>query len=560
MALKSYPELNDRAIGWLRFLWDKATTPDDWSSDGKPHEWWDAYSNYPTLSFPRFDLVNSTYALPAMVDCTPAWREIYARIVDELAQRHTTHWAAIDWLTQFGDDPDRNNYSDFIHEHFVPEHLRGKYDTPGWTANGIEPYGLQPDPIGAEGMLFFRGFFNLVLSTYNYVSDDGKWNDPFPITGYQNQQFQWSHKAIADYTSNQWRERPEGPHCENTKIWPMCLSIAGLGLQLYDHVSDSQTHSVFEEWVEYTKDNYMSLSDKGTLEWFCRYYDPVIEYIHPGAPITTLGTAGWMLPQNPEFATFLYDQAVSDVGWNNPRMPVADSDPRLVSTGLLMAREIGDSLTEDRLRCYAETQFQPQYFGEYGDRFGWWFNLGENYPRGQWSGLMMIGEVGKPGDWVKSYSRHMKDKFVEPTLEGVDFPFLGISQAWNDKEKGVLIVSTEGGGAKNGQETTFRISQLPDTDVIVINRDGKRFGDWEVLGEGEILIRTMVASHSFHIYTGYHDVADAVKRRRQNTDQTNKVLTNPGALITTPSSLSVDTNSNRLIAAKSRSCPCCTVG
>jgi hypothetical protein len=32
-----YPELNQRASGWLKFLYQKATTPDDWSEDGDPH-------------------------------------------------------------------------------------------------------------------------------------------------------------------------------------------------------------------------------------------------------------------------------------------------------------------------------------------------------------------------------------------------------------------------------------------------------------------------------------------------------------------------------------------
>ena len=35
--------LNDRALGWLRFMWDKATTPDDWSDLGEPHPWWDRW-------------------------------------------------------------------------------------------------------------------------------------------------------------------------------------------------------------------------------------------------------------------------------------------------------------------------------------------------------------------------------------------------------------------------------------------------------------------------------------------------------------------------------------
>ena len=47
----AYPELNDRARGWLRFLWQKATTADDWSETGTPHPWWDQYSTEPMLSF-----------------------------------------------------------------------------------------------------------------------------------------------------------------------------------------------------------------------------------------------------------------------------------------------------------------------------------------------------------------------------------------------------------------------------------------------------------------------------------------------------------------------------
>ena len=36
-------------------------------------------------SFPRFDLGETAYILPVLVDQTPAWREVYTRIADELA-------------------------------------------------------------------------------------------------------------------------------------------------------------------------------------------------------------------------------------------------------------------------------------------------------------------------------------------------------------------------------------------------------------------------------------------------------------------------------------------
>ena len=35
----THPELNQRAQGWLNFLYRKATTPDDWSDDGNPNDY-----------------------------------------------------------------------------------------------------------------------------------------------------------------------------------------------------------------------------------------------------------------------------------------------------------------------------------------------------------------------------------------------------------------------------------------------------------------------------------------------------------------------------------------
>ncbi|MEE2613196.1 MAG: twin-arginine translocation signal domain-containing protein [Acidobacteriota bacterium] len=184
-----FPTLNGRTRGWLRFLWEKATNDDDWSSAGVPHQWWDRYSAPVVLSYGRFDLSFSAYALLLMADQTPAWREVYTRIADGFAGRYPTYWGAIDWLTQIGDDPKRENYPPRVMAG-IPERLRGNYNRFGWTANGVEPWGLQPDPIGADGYLFFRGWFTLLLSIYKYVSVDDKYTRPFPVTGYRDQMFE----------------------------------------------------------------------------------------------------------------------------------------------------------------------------------------------------------------------------------------------------------------------------------------------------------------------------------------------------------------------------------
>ena len=107
--------LSERNVGWLRYLHRKATTPDSWDREDHPHEHWDNTSDAPMLCYHRFDLIDSTYAVALMADRTPAWREVYEQILDELIFRHTGWWAAADWLTQIGDDPDRATY---------PEHYR----------------------------------------------------------------------------------------------------------------------------------------------------------------------------------------------------------------------------------------------------------------------------------------------------------------------------------------------------------------------------------------------------------------------------------------------------
>ena len=509
MSATRFPRLSERSRGWLRFIWDKATTPDDWSSRGEPHAWWDQVSTPPICAFPRFDLWETCSALPVLADITPAWREAYARIADELAGRHTAFWAAIDWLTLIGHDPnaDRHPPEWLI---YLPEHLRGKYDSPGWMANGIAPWGLQPDPIGADGNLLHRGFFNLVLSTYAYVSGDDKWERPFKVAGYQDRLFEWTHHRIAEFMHHQWSQHPEGPHCENTKIWPYCLTAAGLGMQLYDKVFGRSTHEVYDEWVAFARKHYATINKRGALEQFPFYYDPIEQtmctFPGPLMAYAAIGVTPLMVPQNRQFAQFLYEASIAQLGWNDPSKPVRQmvKDPRLLITALFMARELGDSSTETRLRETAEREFEPRFFGEAGDRFGWWFHFNEKYPRGQSSAMMMLTEIGEPGAWQRVFNSPNLSKFHEPTLEGVDYPVLGIAQAWNDIATGTLCVETYAASpSRRGSKTTWRVARLPDPDSVRIQCDGNEFHDWRVSGEDSIEVHAEVGELTFRIVTGY---------------------------------------------------------
>ena len=219
MTVRTHDPLDQRSLGWLRYLYRKATTPDDWSRSGHPHPHWDNKTGPPMTSFHRFDLIDSAYAMALMSDRTPAWSEVYSRVLDEVVERHTSWWAAEDWMTQFGPDPERSNYPD-KYRALIPEALWGDYDVPGWTANGIEPYGIQMDPVAADGMLFFKGFFSLLLGLHRYVSNDPKWNNPFEMIRDGDHTFTWTHSEVVSHLAEQWHGRQMGCHCENTKIWP----------------------------------------------------------------------------------------------------------------------------------------------------------------------------------------------------------------------------------------------------------------------------------------------------------------------------------------------------
>lgn len=452
--------LKPEVRGWLRHLWRKAMTPDDWSSEGEPHGWWDQYSLAPMLSFPRFDLSESTYAFLPLVRKTPAWREAYTAILDALLRRHTTYWAAIDWLTQIGPDPDRAKYPK-AYKPLIPKDLWGRYDTPGWVANGVQPWGLQPDPIGADGNLFFRGFFNLMLAIHRDVSGQPTWDKPFDMTGLNDQRFPWSHRQIAEFISNQWARVPDGPHCENTKVWPFCLSAAGLGLQLTDRTLGTATHWVYDRWVDdrLTK-KYMGRDRRGNLKWVALYYDPLIDRIHGNTRAGGIGPSIYVMPQNRAVGEELYRNAVASIGWSKRFVPVLKPpEPRMMTVAFLMARELGDWTTAGRLQNKLAKWENARFFdagsegGGTADEYGFFFHYGERYPRGQESALYILKDLlDGEGDWWRCFNESDTEKFSAPTVTGAGYPGMGFSVAFNDKATATLqlesYAATSGAGGR----------------------------------------------------------------------------------------------------------------
>ena len=243
----------------------------------------------------------------------------------------------------------------------------------------------------------------------------------------------------------------------------------------------------------------------------------------------------------------LYDATANASGWRDPKRQIQPS-----AIGLVMAKALGDHTVASRLSAAAERAFEPKWFGEDMDRFGWWFNNGEPWPRGQGSAQMMISEIAE-GSWIEAFKVKHMDKYTAPTLEGVDFPNLGVDTAWNDKASGVLNIGTYAANAQmRGQPTSWQITNLSNAAEAVVICDGATITDVQVVNSSTIRIPTDIGQHQYQIYTGYFGQAVALSRPE------NMVVASASSVAATRRTAEQNAQAAESVMADgSANCPCC---
>lgn len=494
------PSIPPPLLGWLKVLHRKAHLPDDWSRAGTPDPSWDSYSTAPFLSWHRFDLIDSSYAIAVLADRTPAYRELYVDLLDRMLARYVTWWGALDWLTLEGDDPQRGEYPPEWRGTVVPEELFGHYNAPGWTGNGLAPWGYQPDPIGADGNLFYKGFLALMLGLRRRISGEDRRDSPFVVAADRDGGWIYSHDAVLKTIERQWGTRPEGCHCENTKIWPYCLSAAALGLHLADAVDGTGHGWVFDQWFEYAERNYMQYDADGRASGSIFYHDPLAGLSMPSNPAANLGLALYLGPQRPQVAAEVFGATSTLVGWAEETAVVAHvpEEPRFVSLGYALAEEFGDGVAARRLAEFAHTALEPTWTADGSFYYG--FNLGEEHPRGQPNATIMLAEaIERPGDWARATGPVTDQRFSEPTVESVDFPTLGVNQAAYDPDSETLTVGTFAATPTDGSSSTFAVTGLAAVNEWAVTCDGASHARVREVDAATLAITCSVADHTFQI-------------------------------------------------------------
>ena len=142
-------------------------------------------------------------------------------------------------------------------------------------------------------------------------------------------------------------------------------------------------------------------------------------------------------------------------------------------------------------------------------------------------------------------------KFDAPTVEGVDFPTLGIAQAWNDPAEAVLHVETYAAdSSRKGGPTQFSVTNLPDAALVDVHCGADTYGRWRATGDHSIEVESEIADRVFRITTGYRGAAIGFEK----TNNATVPPINGGGATTRPAATSGPAAS---IIAPPPACPCC---
>lgn len=219
-------QLESRANGWLRFLERKLNLrEDDWSRSGTPSSAWDNMSGAPTTNWYRFDAVGvaTTLALGSRVGRLEC--EVTGSMLDGIVDRLRKYHGFNEWVEQQGPDPQRSQYPPVWQGTLIPESLWGSYDSPGWASNGAQANGFEPNPIEAQGAIYYKGFFNYVLGLRTLVDPSLNGNEQIDIVYDDNWRFRYSHSEINSILTREFAKattgRRDGLCCEIHKLWPL---------------------------------------------------------------------------------------------------------------------------------------------------------------------------------------------------------------------------------------------------------------------------------------------------------------------------------------------------
>lgn len=234
----------------------------------------------------------------------------------------------------------------------------------------------------------------------------------------------------------------------------------------------SRHHGAFDKWWEYAAQNYVSWDGDNPVG-LDLYYDPVIDEHVAHGPMGVVVPAWYFAPQCPAVANAGWRTAATVFGVDGDGPIRGLDNPSSAAMLLQISGEFADAQTKARIWAAADEFVQPTWDRDSGE-FTLGFRLNEAHPRGQLNARAMAGWVCMPGAWSKIFNAPNLDKFNEPTVIGVDFPRVALSEARWDGDALHLAAHPQNAGVA-GTTTRMKIVNVGSTaGWSMIRSNGER--------------------------------------------------------------------------------------
>jgi hypothetical protein len=228
------------------------------------------------------------------------------------------------------------------------------------------------------------------------------------------------------------------------------------------------------------------------------YYDPIIDEHLELPAIGGAIPAIYLAPQVPDEARRLWDAARVQMGMIEVDGPVPVIGPRFTAMALLLARNWAVTDLADALVTACAEHYPPTWDHERGE-VTWDFDLGEDYPRGQYNAMMAAAEVMTEGAWWRLANVSSADRFDEPTVVDVDFPTVALTRAeWDRQTQQLQLALHPMNDSVVGQPTSMRVTGLADPTRWHVTSPDNAPAEAEPEGP-DLIVRTPVGRHSLTI-------------------------------------------------------------
>ena len=219
-------------------------------------------------------------------------------------------------------------------------------------------------------------------------------------------------------------------------------------------------HRAFDNWWGFAAENYL-VWEEGKAVSADLYYDPVVDEHVGRGPMGIIAPAWYMAPQRNEVAEMGWKTAAALSGVMSDGPNVGLQNPATATFILQLSGEFADPETKQLIWDAAEELIEPTWDSESGE-FTLGLGLNEEHPRGQLNARMMAGWVCMQGAWSDIFNDPNLAKFSQPTVEGVDFPRVALSEAKWDGE--ALHIAAHAQNTKiAGTTTTLKMTNIAST-------------------------------------------------------------------------------------------------